>query len=225
MSREPDILQVFGSCADMIIDVGEPMWDHYDQNIVTRWRRLGEERFTERSAFYENFLRILISDLVSDKRQGHRKATPTDLDKLREAITQDDEEGDESVTKFRRMVSNNVRNRVFFMTNTGRIGLGAVDIKVGDQIWVLDGGNVPFTLRPRAQDCKATIRAERHERFGMDARTGRIEMPDEVGSQSEGIDFDFGGACYVHGLMDGKLINSNGNGNANEPPRRLLRIH
>lgn len=43
-------------------------------------------------------------------------------------------------------------NQSFFVTRLGRIGFGHWASKPGDQIWILHGGRVPFTLRPRTNE-------------------------------------------------------------------------
>ncbi|KAI4865532.1 heterokaryon incompatibility protein-domain-containing protein [Hypoxylon rubiginosum] len=42
----------------------------------------------------------------------------------------------------------NMCHRIMFITKTGLLGFGANDMAIGDQVWVLDGGNWPFILRP-----------------------------------------------------------------------------
>ncbi|KAI1773963.1 heterokaryon incompatibility protein-domain-containing protein [Hypoxylon cercidicola] len=42
----------------------------------------------------------------------------------------------------------NMCHRSMFITKAGLLGFGANSISVGDQVWVLNGGNVPFILRP-----------------------------------------------------------------------------
>lgn len=42
-----------------------------------------------------------------------------------------------------------VCNQTFFVTKQGLMGMGHFDTKHGDELWVFDGGNYPFTVRPR----------------------------------------------------------------------------
>lgn len=42
-----------------------------------------------------------------------------------------------------------VGNQIFFVTRNGRLGLGHQESAVGDEVWVFDGGRVPFTVRSR----------------------------------------------------------------------------
>lgn len=40
-----------------------------------------------------------------------------------------------------------LHNRSFFSTRKGHLGAGPITAKVGDEVWVLLGGNVPFVVR------------------------------------------------------------------------------
>lgn len=41
------------------------------------------------------------------------------------------------------------QNQKFFITESGLLGLSHLDTEPGDEVWVLNGGKVPFVLRPR----------------------------------------------------------------------------
>lgn len=40
-------------------------------------------------------------------------------------------------------------NQNMFITSLGLIGLGHLDVQIGDEVWIFRGGRVPFTIRPR----------------------------------------------------------------------------
>lgn len=40
-------------------------------------------------------------------------------------------------------------NQTFFVTQGGMLGMGHLDIEAGDEVWIFDGGNVPFIVRKR----------------------------------------------------------------------------
>ncbi|KAK1657553.1 heterokaryon incompatibility protein-domain-containing protein [Colletotrichum godetiae] len=42
-----------------------------------------------------------------------------------------------------------IMNRRLFITDEGYIGLGKLSSRVGDEVWVLAGGKVPYVMRPR----------------------------------------------------------------------------
>jgi hypothetical protein len=71
-----------------------------------------------------------------------------------------------------------VPNHAFFVTKNGYIGMGPLDTRPGDQVWVLYGGKVPFLVR--------------------EVRGGRL-----VGESRE---FTLVGDAYVHGVMDGQAL-------------------
>jgi hypothetical protein len=71
-----------------------------------------------------------------------------------------------------------VPNHAFFVTKKGYIGMGPLDTRPGDQVWVLYGGLVPFVLRG----------------VGADKRNG------------EAREFTLVGDAYVHGVMDGEAV-------------------
>ncbi|KAF2629377.1 hypothetical protein BU25DRAFT_389536 [Macroventuria anomochaeta] len=70
-----------------------------------------------------------------------------------------------------------MENQTFFITKSGYIGIGPPQIKPGDQVWVFNGGNVPFVMRKikkEAEDCPQLALV---------------------------------GDAYVHGIMDGEALN------------------
>lgn len=73
--------------------------------------------------------------------------------------------------------------RSFLVTRTGYIGLAPLRTRVGDRLAVLQGGDVPFVVRPR--------RAAAGEERGAAAGTTRCE---------------FVGEAYVLGIMEGQVV-------------------
>lgn len=71
-------------------------------------------------------------------------------------------------------------DRRIFGTKDGFLGLGPSDIRNGDQVYIFEGGHVPFIVR------KAPNR-------------------NILGEQAENC-FELVGDCYVHGIMDGELV-------------------
>lgn len=45
-----------------------------------------------------------------------------------------------------------IQNQKFFITESGLMGLSHLDTEPGDEVWVLNGGKVPFVLVPRGGD-------------------------------------------------------------------------
>ena len=52
------------------------------------------------------------------------------------------------------------RGRRFFITDTGHMGLGPPDIRVGDDVYVLIGGCTPFILLQTAEKDISTYQTE-----------------------------------------------------------------
>ncbi|KAI1170176.1 HET-domain-containing protein [Nemania sp. FL0916] len=68
--------------------------------------------------------------------------------------------------------------RRLFLSKRGYLGLAPGNAKVGDEIWVLDGGRLPLILRPSAKELH--------------------EEPDP--------EYSLVGDAYVHGIMDGEVV-------------------
>lgn len=71
-----------------------------------------------------------------------------------------------------------VSNHSFFMTKKGYMGVGPPQIAPGDQVWIFDGGNVPFAMR----------------------RTKDNDVAVDLHSLT------LVGDVYVHGIMDGQGV-------------------
>ncbi|OTA06113.1 ABC transporter [Trichoderma parareesei] len=74
-------------------------------------------------------------------------------------------------------------NTTMFLTDSGYLGLGPPETQVGDEVWCLFGGQMPFVLRQLgAKQEFLPGQGERrlHQVFGI---------------------------CYVHGIMDGEIAN------------------
>ncbi|KAM0420554.1 hypothetical protein ACHAPT_011723 [Fusarium lateritium] len=80
-----------------------------------------------------------------------------------------------------RSVQQMVSRQAFFITKLGYIGIGPLTTRVGDGVWVLLGGKMPFVLGD-----------------------------EEIGSESDvdGFRKVFVGEAYVHGFMHGEAIES-----------------
>lgn len=240
MDREPDVLQIPGSYADKVALVGEPMIlnkhsalisDSDYRSCIKSWNILGKKSYPQRFTFWEDFGRALIGDLVRyNDAVVERRATTRDVHMVYEFLAGHNMEEDEGQKGLKYTIRKTISNQTFFLSEKGMLGLGPLDTKTGDEIWVLDGGNVPFILRPRHQDLSSAIEkrnkpAEDHAREGAtngkNVSEYRFHDDDQGESRLEELDFDFGGTCYVHGIMTGQLII----GTDCEPPKKMLRMH
>lgn len=220
MVLEPDVLQIPGSLADVVAHIiGEPMVQNRHEELIDQnyrdclgqWRDLGKKHYRNESAFWEDFGRTMVGDLVRTGEQTvERRATTEDVRNVYEFIKSGAGGGD-----FRSTIKRNIGNQTFFVTEKGMLGLGPSDTKAGDEIWVLDGGHMPIVLRPRK--ARSTEKGELVEDGRQDVES---EMEQDEG-KLEKIDFSYGGKSYVHGLMSGQLIT----GGEREPRRVMLRMH
>jgi len=104
------------------------------------------------------------------------------------------------------MISVITHGRCYFKAENDGQGLCYPHARVGDEIWVLDGGKVPFVLRPAHLDQKErdALRSEHADGFGFD------EGDVSSGSQQFGKPIDgyyqFIGDCYFDGYMHGEAV-------------------
>lgn len=74
-------------------------------------------------------------------------------------------------------------NTTMFLTDSGYLGLGPPETQVGDEVWCLFGGQMPFVLRQlgaKQEFLPGQGERQLHQVFGI---------------------------CYVHGIMDGEIAN------------------
>ncbi|KAL9116979.1 MAG: hypothetical protein Q9187_006489 [Circinaria calcarea] len=79
-------------------------------------------------------------------------------------------------------------NRRFFVTAKNYFGIGPIDAEVGDEVHILSGARVPFVFRKINPD--------------------DISLPDEHDPEIQS--YNMIGETYVHGLMKGEALKSNG---------------
>lgn len=101
---------------------------------------------------------------------------PRDLDGRARRITVEDEEGVNKKLADGAYGSGVNPTKTFFVSHQGYIGIGPEDTRVGDIVYVLFGGSVPFLLR------------------------GLPDLEETRGSRT------FVGHAYVHGVMDGEAL-------------------
>ena len=74
------------------------------------------------------------------------------------------------------------------------MGIGSHECRAGDEVWMLRGGSVLYVLRPVG--C-----------IGMEKRRyAERVVGEEGGGKDEEGRYRFVGECYVHGLMDGEVL-------------------
>jgi hypothetical protein len=92
-----------------------------------------------------------------------------------------------------------------FVSEAGLIGMGPADTEVGDEIFVLHGGNTPFILRLSEVD-NFDLSSEDVEQLGeMDDSQNQAELLSTENKEKERQHYLIGYA-YVHGIMDGSGV-------------------
>lgn len=123
------------------------------------------------------------------ERAGRSGTNKTFATRTKGIISSDGEEGmeepeeieDNQQVKIDDAVLTSTAHRRFFMTKVGTMGLGPACMQKEDIVYVLDGGNTPFLLRPIK---------------------GRRDVP----GYGEHECYQLVGDCYVHGIMYGEAV-------------------
>ena len=122
------------------------------------------------------FWRTLIGDLITSDAQPQRKAEPADHESFI-AFCNPDSPDPESSDLYDSLRSFLI-NQSLVITQQGYMGIGPWNSEVGDELWVLFGGRVPFVLRPYTTcDLNESLKS-----------------------------YTLVGDCYVHGCMQGQLM-------------------
>jgi hypothetical protein len=86
-------------------------------------------------------------------------------------------------------VEQSLYDRAFFITTEGYIGIGPPTLRVGDNVFLVQGSNVPFVLRNKNEGLM---------------REGAQD------TEVRPCVYSFIGDCYVHGLMEGEMMHKSG---------------
>lgn len=89
------------------------------------------------------FCRTLLGDIIWNN--GPVRRFKLDDMKLVEAYRESGK-----VNEAEPSIADMVEKRGFFITSQGYFGIGAPTVVPGDQVWILEGGQVPFILKPKA---------------------------------------------------------------------------
>jgi hypothetical protein len=92
------------------------------------------------------------------------------------------------VMLFHQIVRRMTYERRFFVSTKNYLGLGPLDMRPGDELYLLQGGSVPFVLRK----CPPND-----------------ELPRNATLSLPGPQFTFIGNCYMHGIMFGETYDKN----------------
>ena len=95
----------------------------------------------------------------------------------------------DDIDRFQYSVAGATRNRRFFITDHGYLGLGPSQMQAGDDIYVICGSRVPFVFRR-----------------SLEAETNYAIHAQDVKGISSDKTFRLLGDCFVYGFMDGEIF-------------------
>lgn len=119
--------------------------------VMRRWMEMARrflkslDRAFDNDRFKEAFYRVLVGDLVRNGEQdGERQPNREDLAAVSEFVTTAS-----GLINDLSFWPKYVGNQTFFITKGGMMGMGHWETQPGDEIWILDGGQMPFAVRPK----------------------------------------------------------------------------
>lgn len=147
------------SLTGVALEGDEPGTKHVsDQSVIERiqdWYRRADHFYQNRdlpdhslgsAVWSESFWRGLVGNLVGDYLQPQRPATESDIALIQQFIYTG-----QRASIFQEIFAK-MSHRKMFVTQGGFLGFGPRHLDVGDQVWILQGGLVPFLLRPYFRD-------------------------------------------------------------------------
>ena len=136
-------LFVRGLVVDTVSKLGEAFDRLFSPSILGKWhswteRELGK-RYHQKEPTHEAFLRTLVADIhVANGRCLRGSAAPW-------PITNQQDDADS--LKSSSLIHHAVSSRGLFLSKQSYMGLARYDVKKGDKICILHGGQIPFVLR------------------------------------------------------------------------------
>ncbi|RII22845.1 hypothetical protein CUC08_Gglean013284 [Alternaria sp. MG1] len=186
------ILSLIGIRVDKITEIGLPvLGDNEDSSwrVLFSWSKMFKRadspgRSTPDAMDIGAFWRVVLADTMLVDKPKCRRLTAEDVPRTN--ISWDDSRVPHFVSGPRRSMERSLQattyGRSMFLTEGGRIGLCLPECRVGDEVWVLHGGKVPFVLR-------LSDRPTTKGRSGETIRSHR-----------------FIGDVYLRGIMDGEAM-------------------
>lgn len=177
-------LKLKGLMIDVVQQVGQPMLvpklgfhpERLDRDILQGWSSLlNNVPSHEPCDEQQKFALLLLGYWIRNENQFvERRATVEDVLNICKFL-----ETGCIASDLLRTVFGMTRNQRFFKTEKGFLGLGHLDTKAGDEVWILRGGKVPFTLRT-------------------------LEDQEGYASSTAALRYSFVGRCHVLGIMYGE---------------------
>lgn len=169
-------------CADLVYRRARPGYD--EENFIGNYNRLEDAEVTKVAVWFSH---AHLEALRKEHKDSPERLAHVESDELSNLLSNMIGDSDTSVSadeaiNIKFAVRTATTKRRFFLAAGGRMGLGPAKIRADDEIHILEGGRIPFILRPSG----------RHSVFS--------NVEDER-SVHELI-----GDCYVNGLMDGDAL-------------------
>lgn len=134
---------------DSDLQVSKKLQDWYKLAASNRLGSLSDSTTTK---LKEEFCRLVVGDILEPRQNEARSLMPTEevLDHVWRFVTEGIRKPGEIWIKEWHM-PNQLFDQAFFLTTSGLMGLGPWDTRLGDEVWIFNGGNNPFIIRPRHQ--------------------------------------------------------------------------
>ena len=165
---EQDHLELKGIFCSKVVTVGDSLTNDKCtaqglSSILIQWESLAEGFYSNRTPdtpygrdWKSGFIRTLVSDLADDLEPQiePRRVCAADLPIISGVVAKAIRMEKPPTARldsllFHSMIDS-LMNRAFFITADGYMGLGSPEL--GDEVWVLFGGDTPFILRPSVTD-------------------------------------------------------------------------
>ncbi|KAG4435199.1 hypothetical protein IFR05_009307 [Cadophora sp. M221] len=148
-------LGVTGVVVDTIVLIGAKLLDPQDTDGIAQTLRSWMDMASKHhqtlisgslgDAFKKVFYKVLVNDRVRNGEQWVvRPPNRRDLNDISEFVRT----GEGNINNLSDW-DQYVCNQTFFVTENGMMGMGHLETEVGDEVWVFDGGKMPFTVRGR----------------------------------------------------------------------------
>ncbi|KAK0103303.1 hypothetical protein ONS95_005333 [Cadophora gregata] len=154
-SSEIRTLGLTGVAVDTIVIIGKRLTNIAAKEpaiiaeILRSWMELGLEYHTAiagglgEESFNKAFYRVVVSNLIRNEEQWvERRPNEQDFADISEFL----QTGLGTINDID-FWHRYVENQTFFITKNGMMGLGDWETECGDEVWVFNGGNMPFTIR------------------------------------------------------------------------------
>lgn len=199
-----DLMYIQGAVIDIITDLTIVSTSRTSCDIEKSWRPAGDTtmKYFTGDTLDAAIARTVVADMLHSKGQyltrGHSMQWPTKATVLME--NQDDDIGSLKAACYGRRMG---------LTQTGFIGIFPADTAIGDQVCVLAGGQMLHMIRP-PKATSASVTASKKEwdvseqgDDGILQHLMRMQLHDKLSKEES---YQYVGECYVHGLMDGEII-------------------